>query len=55
MVNEGAIAFKIFMTEAPAGRDDEFEGLCLPNTPELYQALKLVAETGSGVCGSCGG
>lgn len=46
MVDEGAIAFKIFMTGAPAGRNDEFEGLCLPHTPELYQALKLVAETG---------
>ncbi|TVR22694.1 MAG: dihydroorotase [Anaerolineaceae bacterium] len=46
MVNEGAIGFKIFMTSAPAGRDDEFEGLCLPNVPDLYQALKLVAETG---------
>ena len=46
MVNEGAIAFKIFMTSAPKGRDDEFEGLCLPNVPELYQALKLVADTG---------
>jgi len=46
MVNEGAIAFKIFMTSAPKGRDDEFEGLCLPEVPELYQALKLVADTG---------
>ena len=46
MVNEGAIGFKIFMTGAPAGRDDEFEGLCLPEVPELYQAMKLVAETG---------
>jgi len=46
MVDEGAIGFKIFMTSAPAGRDDEFEGLCLPEVPELYQALKLVAETG---------
>lgn len=46
MVDEGAIAFKVFMTGAPAGRDDEFEGLCLPHTPELYQALQLVAETG---------
>ena len=45
MVDEGAIAFKIFMTAAPKGRDDEFEGLCLPHVPELYQALKLVAET----------
>ncbi len=46
MVNEGAIAFKIFMTSAPKGRDDEFEGLCLPDLEELYQALQLVAETG---------
>lgn len=46
MVSEGAIGFKIFMTAAPAGRDDEFEGLCLPDTPSIYQALKLVAETG---------
>lgn len=46
MVQEGAIAFKIFMTGAPKGRDDEFEGLCLPNVADLYQALQLVAETG---------
>ncbi len=46
MVDEGAIGFKIFMTAAPKGRDDEFEGLCLPHVPELYQALNLVAETG---------
>ena len=46
MANEGAIGFKIFMTGSPAGRNDEFEGLCLPNVPELYQAMKLVAETG---------
>lgn len=43
---EGAIAFKIFMTSAPAGRDDEFEGLCLTSAPEQLQALQLVAETG---------
>ncbi len=46
MVMEGAIGFKIFMTSAPAGRYDEFEGLCLPEIPDLYQALHLVAETG---------
>ena len=46
MVAEGAIGFKIFMTAAPKGRDDEFVGLCLPEVPELYQALQLVAETG---------
>ncbi len=46
MVAEGAIGFKIFTTEAPAGRDDEFEGLCLPEDERLYQGLQLVAETG---------
>ncbi|MBN8591606.1 MAG: amidohydrolase family protein [Anaerolineae bacterium] len=46
MAAEGAIGYKIFMTAAPAGRDDEFEGLCLPYTHEIYQGLQLVAETG---------
>ena len=46
MVAEGAIGFKIFMTGAPAGRDDEFDGLCLPTTEKLYQALTMVAPTG---------
>jgi allantoinase len=45
MVDEGAIAWKIFQTSAPAGRDDEFEGLCLPLPSQQYQALKLVAPT----------
>ncbi|MFN8378086.1 MAG: hypothetical protein U0452_05385 [Anaerolineae bacterium] len=46
MAAEGAIAWKIFMTAPPAGRNDEFEGLCIPSSDMLYQALKLVAETG---------
>jgi allantoinase len=46
MAAEGAIGFKIFMTRAPKGRDDEFDGLCLPDTPGLFEALKLVEETG---------
>lgn len=46
MAAEGAIGFKIFMTSAPAGRNDEFEGLCVPTSEGLYQALKLVKETG---------
>ncbi len=45
MVEEGVIGFKIFMTKAPEGRDDEFVGLCLPSEGEQYEALKLVAET----------
>lgn len=46
MVDEGAIGFKIFMTEAPKGRDDEFIGLCLPDEGPLYEALQMVAKTG---------
>ena len=46
MAAEGAVAFKIFTTAAPAGRNDEFEGLCLPDTDGLFQALQLVEETG---------
>jgi allantoinase len=46
MAAEGAIAFKIFMTGAPAGRNDEFEGLCLPDEADLYEGLRLVGETG---------
>lgn len=46
MADEGAIAFKIFTTGAPAGRNDEFEGLCLPNEEDLLQAMRLVKETG---------
>lgn len=46
MVNEGAIGFKIFTTSPPAGRDDEFEGLCLPDVTQMYRALQLVKDTG---------
>lgn len=46
MAGEGAIAFKIFMTGAPVGRDDEFEGLSLPATGGQYEALRLVGRTG---------
>lgn len=46
MADEGAIGFKIFTTAAPAGRDDEFEGLCLPDDEAIFEALTMVAETG---------
>ncbi len=46
MVDEGAIGFKIFMTEAPKGRDDEFIGLVLPDEGPLFEALELVADSG---------
>ena len=46
MVDEGVVGFKIFMTEAPKGRADEFVGLCLPDEGGQYEALRLVAKTG---------
>lgn len=46
MEAEGAIAFKIFTTPAPAGREDEFEGLAFPDEADQLRALKLLASTG---------
>lgn len=46
MADEGAVGFKIFMHAAPAGREDEFYGLALPEDDELYQALSFIQETG---------
>jgi dihydropyrimidinase/allantoinase len=46
MAEEGAIGFKIFMHPPHPGREDEFQGLCIPDEGDLYQALSLVKETG---------
>lgn len=46
MMSLGAIAFKIFTTPSPAGREDEFEGLAFPDEADQYRALKLLAKTG---------
>jgi len=46
MADAGAIAFKIFTTTAPEGRDDEFFGLSFPDEADQMQALKAVAPTG---------
>jgi allantoinase len=46
MAAAGAIAFKIFMHQAPLGREDEFIGICLTEDDQLYEALALVKETG---------
>ncbi|MEM7343813.1 MAG: amidohydrolase family protein [Chloroflexota bacterium] len=53
MVEEGAIAFKIFMHRAPLGREDEFIGICLTDDDSLHQALKLVKETGKRLVVHC--
>ncbi len=42
----GVIAWKIFTTPAPLGREDEFQGLAFPDEADQYRALELVAQTG---------
>ena len=42
MVQAGAIGFKTFMTAAPEGRSDEFEGLCATTDDTLFQVLELI-------------
>ena len=42
MVEAGAIGFKTFLTAAPEGRADEFEGLCATTDEALYQVLRLL-------------
>lgn len=46
MIEEGVIGFKLFMTEAPPGREEEFKGLSLPDEGSQYEALRLVARSG---------
>jgi dihydroorotase (multifunctional complex type) len=46
MAEAGAIAFKIFTTSAVRGREDEFEGLCVPDEFEQLECLQLALETG---------
>jgi allantoinase len=46
MAAEGAIAYKIFLHAAPAGREYEFEGLTATDTRSLYQAFARIAPTG---------
>lgn len=53
MVEEGAIAFKIFMHRPVLGREDEFIGICLTEDEELYQTLALVKETGKRLVVHC--
>ena len=42
----GCIAWKIFTTEAPPGRGDEFDGLAFPDEADQLRALTLLAPTG---------
>jgi dihydroorotase (multifunctional complex type) len=46
LADAGVVAFKIFTTAAPPGRDDEFEGLCYPGAAEQLVVLQSIAATG---------
>jgi dihydroorotase (multifunctional complex type) len=46
MAREGAIGYKIFTTGPVPGREDEFDGLCVPEEVQQLEALRLVQETG---------
>lgn len=46
IANEGIVAYKAFLHEAPEGRDEEFVGLTLANDYEIYIGMKEVAKTG---------
>jgi allantoinase len=53
MVEEGAIAFKIFLHRPVLGREDEFVGICLTEDEQLYQTLALVKQTGRRIVVHC--
>jgi allantoinase len=46
MAAAGAVGFKFFLTEAPEGREDEFEGLIAENLAMVAEALELIRPTG---------
>ncbi|MDF2797845.1 MAG: dihydroorotase [Devosia sp.] len=46
MAAAGIVAYKIFTTPAPEGRDDEFFGLSFPDEADQLRALKAIAKTG---------
>ncbi len=46
LADSGIIAFKIFTTPAPPGREVEFAGLAWPNESDQFRALQLIARTG---------
>lgn len=46
MMDLGCIAWKIFTTPGPVGREDEFDGLAFPDEADQFRALQLLAKTG---------
>jgi len=45
MVDSGIVAFKVFTTPMPAGREDEFAGLAYPDEADQLMVLQAVAKT----------
>jgi allantoinase len=52
-VEEGAVAFKVFLHAAPPERLDEFTGICVTDSRTLYEAFRLVGTTGLGITAHC--
>ena len=46
VAQEGIVAFKTFLHEAPEGRDDEFRGLTMANDAGIMEGFQAVAKTG---------
>lgn len=46
MLTEGVIGFKMFTTEAPRGRQDEFDGISFPTEDAQLEAMTAVARSG---------
>ncbi len=46
LADSGIVAFKIFTTPSPPGRDREFAGLAWPEAADRLRALQLIARTG---------
>jgi dihydroorotase (multifunctional complex type) len=45
LAEAGAIAFKLFTTQAPRGRESEFDGLCAPTHEQVFTALEAIRAT----------
>jgi dihydropyrimidinase/allantoinase len=46
LAESGIVAFKIFTTPSPPGREREFAGLAWPEVADRLRALRLIARTG---------
>ncbi|TWH47924.1 dihydroorotase family protein [Sporomusa sp. KB1] len=46
LAKAGVIGFKTFTQSAPAGREQEFRGLCAPSSADLYEVFAEIGKTG---------